>query len=72
MYLDFEDLTPSNSVKDKSGNGNDAVLLKGARISGRKLGRSSKHLSECHWLSFLVYLLLFRYILSPVNNEGKV
>lgn len=41
MYLDFENATSSNSVEDESGNGNDAVLLKGAKLSSRKLGGSN-------------------------------
>ena len=41
MYLDFENISSSNIVKDMSGNGNDAVMLKGAKLSGRKLGKWS-------------------------------
>ncbi len=39
MYLDFDNVTDNNIVVDKSYHGNNGVLLKGARISGRKLGR---------------------------------
>ena len=38
MYLDFENATSANIITDKSGHGNDAVLLKGAKLSSRKLG----------------------------------
>ena len=46
MYLDFENISSSNQVKDMSGNGNDAAMLKGAKISGRKLGMQSVYTVE--------------------------
>ena len=61
MYLDFENASSSNLVKDMSGNGNDAAMLKGARISGRKLGE--QYLNLGHPLES-VYMTLdkWRYI----------
>ena len=49
MYLDFESANNNSVVEDKSGNKNDAVLLKGAKISGRKLGKYYANYS--HFLS---------------------
>ncbi len=45
MYLNFDDVTNNNVVVDKSKHKNNAALLNGARISGRKLGNSTQNLT---------------------------